>query len=150
MRKRTRKMAIFNNRSGRLMGLAQVYDPSIPGCVDPATGYAVPCPGEDGTWIGWSILLQALGTAALTWGQAMQQKQYYQSYGYRFPMQSSTQYQTQYQQLKTLHPDWSDSQIRDILTPTDGYYGEKTPTWVWIALAAAGVLILIPLLQKRS
>lgn len=141
-------MAIFNNRTGNLMGLGQAYDPNIPGCVDTATGLAVPCPGEDGTWIGWSILLQALGTAALTWGQAMQQKQYYQSYGYRFPTQSASDYQQQYQMLRQLHPNWSDSQINELLRGTDGY-GEKTPTWVWVALAAAGVLILVPLLQKK-
>jgi len=128
--------------------LGQVVDPNIPACVDTNTGLAIPCASD--SWIGWPILLTALGQAALSWGQALQQKQYYQGYGYQFPQLTSSTYQTQYNMLKQLHPTWSESEIREILQPT-GYGTEgKIPTWVWVAFAAAGVLILLPILQKKT
>ena len=123
----------------------------VPQCIDPTTGVTFDCGGStsDTTWIGWPILLTALGQAALSWGQALQQKQYYQGYGYQFPQLTSSTYQTQYSMIKQLHPDWSESQIREILQPT-GYAEGKIPTWVWVAFAAAGVLILLPILQKKT
>lgn len=126
--------------------LGQVIDPSIPMCIDTNTGMAIPC--ENNTWIGWSIILSALGSAATTWAAALNQKQLYQQAGYQFPQLTQTSYTSQYDMIKSLHPDWTDAQIRQLLEPTSST--STIPTWVWVGGALVLVLILVTIMKKEK
>lgn len=126
--------------------LGQVVDADIPMCIDTNTGMAIPC--ENNTWVGWSIILSAIGSAATTWAAALNQKQLYQQAGYQFPQLTQTSYDSQYNMIKSLHPSWTDAQIRQLLEPSSST--GAIPTWVWVGGALVLILILVTIMKKEK
>jgi hypothetical protein len=138
---------LYRNKR-RIGNLGAVYDPGISNCIDLNTGMAIACPGSDDPWLGWQIIL-AMAVAGLTsYAQVQGWQQTYAQQGVGFQPLNYSQYSTAYNIIKQAHPEWSDSQINRLLSHTNGT-GE-TPTWVWIALAAAGILVLLPMIMKKG
>jgi hypothetical protein len=125
--------------------LGVVFDPALPNCINVNTGMPVACDQVNASdpWSGWQILI-AMAIAGLS---TYQQTQFYQNQGYQFQPLNESQYNTAYNALRTSRPDLTQDQINQFLGR--GSAGQ-IPTWVWIALAAAGVLVLLPIIMKRG
>jgi hypothetical protein len=115
---------------------------------DPVTGAEVSAESSHDSWIGWSIILSAISAGTQKWEELRDQKRAYQQAGYKFPKLTQTSYNSQYAMLKSVYPNASDEDIRRLLEPSSST--GDIPTWVWVALAAAGVLVIISIMKKKA
>ena len=130
------------------LGAASSYENGDGTCTDIQTGTIFACSKSgttDDPWAGWTVILSMISAGTASWLDILNKKNQLVSQGFMFPSLTGSTYQTQYNQLKNM--GLSDDKIQQIL---GGGTSQGIPTWVWVALASAGVLILLPIIMKKE